>query len=75
MAEEARARYEKAMFKLVDLVIFHDLYVYTYVFYPSLSLSAGCLRDLWVTCRMTMLRRTEYKKLKKETVVLFFLAT
>ncbi|KAG2575928.1 hypothetical protein PVAP13_7KG361701 [Panicum virgatum] len=24
---------------------------------------------------MTMLRRTEYKKLKKETVVLFFLAT
>jgi hypothetical protein len=28
MAEEARARYEKAVFKVVDLVILHDLYAY-----------------------------------------------
>jgi len=26
MAEEARARYEKAVFKVVDLVILHYLY-------------------------------------------------
>ncbi|KAG2560494.1 NADPH--cytochrome P450 reductase-like [Panicum virgatum] len=44
MAEEARARYEKAVFKLVDL----DDYAQ---------------------------EDEEYKKLKKETVVLFFLAT
>jgi hypothetical protein len=31
MAEEARARYEKAVFKVVDLVILHDLHLYAYV--------------------------------------------
>ena len=32
MAEEASARYEKAVFKVVDLVILHDLYAYLCVF-------------------------------------------
>jgi len=56
MAEEATARYEKAVFKVVDLVIFARS---IRVFYPSLCLSAGSLRDLWDVCRMTMLRRTK----------------
>ena len=64
MAEEARARYEKAVFKVVDLVILHDLYAYVCVCVCVCVCSrlawAQCwsLRDLLDVCRMTMLRRT-----------------
>jgi hypothetical protein len=35
MADEARVRYEKAVFKVVDLVSLHDLYAYMCVLCAS----------------------------------------
>lgn len=75
MAEEARARYEKVVFKVVDLVILHDLYVYVCSVLPR----ASCLSFLRFVGRVQddyAQEDEEYEeKLKKETVVLFFLAT